>query len=146
MFTNWKFVNLIRDFIEKDTQFTIRMMIIIVKNNIWMGYWFRNQYEICLVCEKWKPKYRLNNFSNVMKMEHIEHDINTHPHQKWLEIIKKMIAHSMDNWVVLDCFTGSGSVCVASKELKKDFIWIELDPKYVDIANKRLATTTTSLF
>lgn len=146
IFTNWKFMDKIRGFIEDKTNFTVRMVLIIYKNNIGMGYGFRNQYEVCIVAEKWKPKYRLNDFSNVIKMEHIEHSEFSHPHEKWLEMLKKMITHSIDDGIILDCFAGSWSTLVAAKQLHKNYIGIELDEKYTKLCNKRLNHTTTSLF
>jgi len=46
----------------------------------------------------------------------------------------------------LDPFLWSWTTAVACKELGRNFIWIEKEQKYVDIANKRLANTTISLF
>ena len=40
--------------------------------------------------------------------------------------------------LVLDAFMGIGSVCLAYKELKRDFIGIELDEKYYNIAYNRI--------
>ena len=40
--------------------------------------------------------------------------------------------------LVLDAFMGIGSVCLACKELKRDFIGIELDKKYYNIAYNRI--------
>ena len=39
---------------------------------------------------------------------------------------------------VLDPFMGSGSTGVACKELDRNFIGIELDKQYFDIATKRI--------
>ena len=40
--------------------------------------------------------------------------------------------------VVLDPFAGSGTTCVAAKDLGRNFIGFELLEKYVKIANDRL--------
>ena len=147
LFTNWKFVEKIRKYIIDKTNFTIRMMLVIVKNNFGMGYGFRNQYELCLVLEKGKVSYNLNNFSNVIFMEHINHNGNTHPHQKGIEIIKKMLKHSSkENDIVLDCFMGSGTTAVACKELERNFIGFELSEEYCQIANKRLSQSNLNSF
>jgi site-specific DNA-methyltransferase (adenine-specific) len=42
--------------------------------------------------------------------------------------------------IVLDPFCGSGTVCVAAKQLGKSYIGIDISPKYVSIANERLNT------
>lgn len=40
--------------------------------------------------------------------------------------------------LVLDCFMGSGTTGVACKNLKRDFIGIELDKDYFKIAEERI--------
>lgn len=62
-----------------------------------------------------------------------------HPTIKPLELIKKyIINHSIENETILDPFMGSGTTGVACKELNRDFIGIELDEKYFEIAKKRI--------
>ena len=62
-----------------------------------------------------------------------------HPTIKPLEIIKNLIINSsQENDIVLDCFSGSGTTCVAAKELKRRFIGIEIDPEYYKISIDRL--------
>jgi len=40
--------------------------------------------------------------------------------------------------IVLDCFLGSGTVAVVAKQLGRNFIGIEINPSYVQIAEERL--------
>jgi len=40
--------------------------------------------------------------------------------------------------VVLDCFMGSGTTAVVAQELGRDFVGIELNPDYVQLAEERL--------
>ena len=47
--------------------------------------------------------------------------------------------------IILDPFMGSGTTAVACKQLDRNFIGIEINPDYVDIANKRLANTYKQL-
>lgn len=62
-----------------------------------------------------------------------------HPTIKPLEIIKKQIEHTTQNGgIVLDCFCGSGTTCVASKELNRRFIGMEINEEYYNIACNRL--------
>lgn len=140
LFTNWKFSAKLQNFINADTKFKIRMQIVVVKNNFGMGYGFRNQYELCLVLEKGEgAKYNLNDFSNVIKMQHIQHDEDTHPHEKGLEMIKKIVLHSSNEGdTVLDPFLGSGTTALACKYTKRNFIGMEISPEYCEIARQRL--------
>ncbi|MGI6568692.1 MAG: DNA methyltransferase [Erysipelotrichaceae bacterium] len=52
--------------------------------------------------------------------------------------------------VILDCYCGSGTTCVAAKELNRQFIGIEIDKEYWKIANDRIkgidANGQTSIF
>ena len=40
--------------------------------------------------------------------------------------------------VVLDPFCGSGTTCLVAKKLRRQWIGIEINPEYVEIANKRI--------
>ena len=63
-----------------------------------------------------------------------------HPTQKPVQLIKQLIEKYKENedFLVLDCFMGSGTTAVACKELQVNCIGFEIEQKYVDIANKRL--------
>ena len=67
-----------------------------------------------------------------------------HPTQKPVQLMKWCIQKSKYydlHLKILDCFMGSGSTAIACKELKKDFIGIEVSEKYCQIAVKRLQNT-----
>ena len=68
-----------------------------------------------------------------------------HATVKPLELIKTIVkASSNEGDIVLDCFMGSGTTAVACKELNRNFIGIEREQKYIDIANKRLIQSSLS--
>lgn len=138
LFSNHKFFDLIKSYAIKNG-FNYRMTCIMVKNNIGMGYGFRNQYEVCLVLEKGKAKYNLKNMSNVWKMKHVPHDDDSHPHQKEYDVIRRIILHSSnDGDVVFDGFMGSFSTAIACYKEGRRFIGTELDPKWYDLGTKKL--------
>jgi site-specific DNA-methyltransferase (adenine-specific) len=63
-----------------------------------------------------------------------------HVTPKPLELIKNIILHSSKkNQIVLDCFMGSGTTALACQETNRNYIGIEKESKYIDIANKRLS-------
>jgi len=137
LFSNHKFACKIKDYAVVNG-YNYRMTAILVKNNIGMGYGFRNQYEVCLVFEKGKAKYNLNDMSNVWFMKHIQHDGTTHPHQKDYDIIRKIILHSSKvGNVVFDGFMGSFSTAIACHKEKRKFIGSELDKKYYELGSKK---------
>ena len=62
-----------------------------------------------------------------------------HPTQKPVELISYLIkTYSNENDIILDPFLGSGTTAVACKQLKRNFIGIEISEKYCEIARERL--------
>lgn len=62
-----------------------------------------------------------------------------HPTQKHLWMIEKMIMISTQQGeLVLDPYLGSGTTAFACKKLKRNYIGIEMSPKYVEISKQRL--------
>ena len=78
----------------------------------------------------WHIRRNLDNES-----ESTEH----HETQKAMEVVKIPILHgSKEGDTILDPFLGSGTTMLASLELGRSCIGIEIEPKYIDIAKKRL--------
>ena len=73
--------------------------------------------------------------------EHATHDLIKHPTQKTLEISERLLKSAMpkENGLVVVPFAGSGSECVAAKNLNMSFIAFEINPDYIKIASTRLA-------
>ncbi len=70
-----------------------------------------------------------------------------HPTQKPIKLIERIInASTKEGMVVLDPFMGAGSTAIASKNLGRHFIGIEIDPNYVEIANRRVKELDNKLF
>ena len=62
-----------------------------------------------------------------------------HPTQRPISLLKEIIERSSnEGGVVLDCFMGSGSTGVACAKTNRQFIGIELDEGYFNIAKKRI--------
>ena len=62
-----------------------------------------------------------------------------HPTIKPLDLIEKFIKNSSHKGdIVLDCFMGSGTTGVACKKLERDFIGIEINKDYFEIAKNRI--------
>lgn len=95
--------------------------------------------------------YELKSKYYVTSTNKCDKDNYLHPTIKPLEIIKKQILHTtQENDIVLDCFCGSGTTCVACKETGRRYIGIEIEPKYYKISVNRLNGITadgqTSIF
>lgn len=66
-------------------------------------------------------------------------DLRYHPTQKPLELMKYLVeTYSNEGDIILDFAMGSGTTGCACKELKRNFIGIELNKEYFDIAEKRI--------
>lgn len=62
-----------------------------------------------------------------------------HPTQKPEEMLKRIIiASSNEGDLVLDPFLGSGTTVVVAEQLKRNWIGIEINKKYVEFAKKRI--------
>ena len=102
----------------------------------------RKEYET-LRQEYESQRYTFNNYNNG-----IENSLSyyfrkekryNHPTQKPTLLLEDIIKiSSNENEVVLDCFMGSGSTGVACMNTNRQFVGIELDEKYFEIAKKRI--------
>ena len=95
--------------------------------------------------------YELKSKWYVSQTNTFDKDLFNHPTIKPLELVKRHILHSTNpDDIILDCFCGSGTTCVAAKELGRRFIGMEIDPEYHKIAINRLngitANGQTSIF
>ncbi len=62
-----------------------------------------------------------------------------HPTQKPEKLLDRIItASSKTGNVILDPFQGTGTTAVIAKRLKRKYIGIEIDKKYIAITKKRL--------
>ena len=62
-----------------------------------------------------------------------------HPTQKPIDVFARAILNSTDeNDIVFDPFLGSGTTALAAKQLKRNYIGIEISEKYCEIARKRV--------
>lgn len=69
-------------------------------------------------------------------------ELRYHPTQKPIAVLEYLIkTYSNEGDVVLDNCMGSGSIGVAAKNLNRNFIGIELNKNYFDIAKQRINDT-----
>lgn len=68
-----------------------------------------------------------------------EAGVRVHPTQKPVGVMEWCIGHLPDSaQTILDPFMGSGTTGVACSRMGREFIGIELEPRYFDIACKRI--------
>lgn len=76
----------------------------------------------------------------VKRMMPVGHANEKHPTQKPLDLIAQIVRLvSTEGETILDPFTGSGTTGLASIQLGRKFLGIELNPDYCDIARRRIA-------
>ena len=96
-------------------------------------------YEMAIVAHKGQCLIRGKRHGSVWKSNKVNPNTMQHPTEKPQDIIAKMIETFSDpDALVLDPFLGSGTTAVASKQMGRRYIGIEIDPRYVKIANDRL--------
>lgn len=62
-----------------------------------------------------------------------------HPCQLPIHLLERLLLMSSDEGdIIFDPFIGTGTTAIAAKKLGRKFIGIDIDPKYVEIANKKL--------
>ena len=119
------------------------------------GTWLPD-IEYCLMFKekgvtRYNDGYELKSKWYISPINKTDKDLYQHPTIKPLELVKRHILHSTQpNDIVLDCFCGSGTTCIAAKETGRRFIGMEIDPNYYKIAIDRLnginASGQTSIF
>ena len=76
---------------------------------------------------------------NLLYFSRESQTISKHPTQKPVALLEYLIkTYTNENELVLDFTMGSGTTGVACKNTNRNFIGIELDEKYFDIAKKRI--------
>lgn len=109
---------------------------------IWLAskskrYYFN--YEIALRMGKGK---QMRNLWEI----HAEKHKTIHPTEKPERLLERIILiGSREGDTILDPFMGSGTTGVVAKRLARNFIGIEIDEKYFEIAKKRIEETVTDI-
>lgn len=138
IFTNWKTFSHLEKY-AIDANYAINNLLCIVKKRIGMGASFRPQFELCLVLEKGNGIFKDMDFSTVQEMAFINHDKDSHPHEKAISLLTRILRHSSNaDSVVFDGFAGSGSVPVACESLGRKWIGVELDEQYWRMSKERI--------
>lgn len=139
VFTSWKVYDKIKPIVEK--HFEIKNCLIWNKNNWSMGDLqgnYAEKYEMIIFATKGnRPIISDKRPVNVLDFARTT-NLN-HPTEKPIELLKELIKNStVEGEIVLDYFAGSGSTLIASKELRRKWIGIELEENYVNVIKGRL--------
>jgi DNA modification methylase len=139
IFTSWKVYEKIKLIVEK--YFEVKNCLIWNKNNWSMGDLngnYAEKYEMIIFATQGR-RILLGDSRPVNVLDFERTTNSNHATEKPVALIKELINNStVKGELVLDYFAGSGSTLVASKELNRNYIGIELEEENINIIKGRL--------
>ena len=136
VFCGWQNIDKFK--IEFEKKFVVKNILVWNKDWFGMGNNYRPNYELILLCCKTNIKTKSNNKSNILTYRRLSPNKLLHSCEKPIPLLKDLIYElSEEEDVIFDPFMGSGSTCLACKELNRRFIGCELDDKYFEVAKSR---------
>jgi site-specific DNA-methyltransferase (adenine-specific) len=118
--------------------------LIWLKDNKIMGKWYMSQFEYILFFRKGKAvPINCCGTSDVLQVPNKKlkdrDGINLHDTEKPVKLMEQLVLNSSkEGDFVMDPFMGIGSTGIACKKNGRNFIGVELDPKYFYIAGERI--------
>jgi len=150
IFNDWKNMTIICDALEENG-FVVKDLIRWKKTNAMprnRDRRFITDYEVAVWAVKPKGSWTFNRLSDTYEIPEIvcpltgkgQKKSGSHPTQKPIYVMEWLLKRlSNENDLILDPFIGSGTTAVACLNINRNFIGIELEQTYVDIANERIA-------
>ena len=133
-----------------------KQMVVWDKGPMGMGWHYRRSYETVLVaqrkgakCAWYDDSHRIENIIRPgdYGIRKIIPNKDQHPTQKPVELAALFIAlHTRPGDTVLDPFMGSGTTGVACVQTGRNFIGIEIDEGYFNLAKQRIEQAQPPLF
>ena len=147
MFCNSNHVDYFKQQIQQ--YFDFKNILIWIKNNHTAGDLtgaYGKKTEFIIYASKGKHKLNGNRDVDTLFYDRIVGNEQLHQNQKPVDLLEFLINKSSNfGETVLDCFMGSGSTGVACLQTNRNFIGIELDEKYYNIAKERCKEYQTKL-
>ena len=139
-FCSWHNIDFFKNEFEK--HFKLKNILVWNKNNHGTGDLkgsYAPKHEFILFGHKGRTLLREKRIADVIDCPKISSNKLTHPTEKPQDLLEIFIRQSSDvGSIVFDGFMGTGSCGIAAKKLNRNFIGIELDEKYFNIAKNRL--------
>lgn len=140
-FCSWHNVDFFKQEFEK--YFKLKNILIWNKNNHGSGDLrgsYAPKYEMILYGHKGRSLFRNKRISDVIDCAKVSGAVSVHPTEKPVNLLEIFIKNNSDqNQIIFDGFAGSGSTCVAAKQLGRRYVGVELDEQYFNVAKERLA-------
>ena len=139
-FCSWHNIDFFKNEFEK--HFKLKNILVWNKNNHGTGDLkgsYAPKHEFILFGHKGRTLLREKRIADVIDCPKISSNKLTHPTEKPQDLLEIFIKQSSDvGSIIFDGFMGTGSCGIAAKKLNRNFIGIELDEKYFNIAKNRL--------
>ena len=139
-FCSWHNIDFFKNEFEK--HFKLKNILVWNKNNHGTGDLkgsYAPKHEFILFGHKGRTLLREKRIADVIDCPKISSNKLTHPTEKPQDLLEIFIKQSSDEGsIIFDGFMGTGSCGIAAKKLNRNFIGIELDEKYFNIAKNRL--------
>jgi len=140
MFCSWHHVDFFKQAIEKE--FKLKNIIVWNKNNHGAGDLkgsYAPKHEFILYAHKGRSVFNEKRIPDVIDCAKVSGNNMIHPTEKPIDLLELFIErNSKEKEVILDMFMGSGTTGVACKNLNREFIGMELDEGYFNIAKERI--------
>lgn len=81
---------------------------------------------------------KLYDWWNINQVKNVSKDKTSHPCQMPIEVMTNIIGILPKDYIIVDPFMGSGTTGLACKKLNRDFVGVELDKVYFEIAKERI--------
>ena len=122
----------------ENSGFYIHNLLVWEKANATPNKWYMKNCEYIIFCKKGKSKF-INNCGSKTVHKYKTNKSTLHPTEKPIDLMQLYVNNSTsEGQVVLDPFMGSGTTGVACRNLNRDFIGVELDENYFNVAKTRL--------
>jgi site-specific DNA-methyltransferase (adenine-specific) len=139
--------NLLQTLLDiKSVGFKVFKTLIWAKDNCITNMWYMDSHEYIIFARKGKAK-KINNCGDrsVFNIPNVKN--KKHPSQKPVELFEKLVLNSSsENDIVLDPFCGVGTLPIACINNNRNYIGIELDYDYFNIASESVKKAKKSDF
>jgi site-specific DNA-methyltransferase (adenine-specific) len=145
VFTDWRqYTTLVTAW--ESAGWTLRSVIVWDKAQAGaMGSWWRSNHEFVCAFSKGKPR-QLSSHGYFNVWRGAKPQDGEHPTEKPVALMRWLASSIMPKrGLILDCFAGSGSTLVGAAMEGYDYLGIEANDDYVDIAKRRLASVQRPL-
>ena len=144
VFCGWQKVDVFKQSLEK--RFICKNILVWDKCWFGIGNNYRPNYELCILCCKSNFTIKSKNKSNILRYKRLNPIDMVHSCEKPIPLIEDLIYElSNEGDTILDPFMGSGSTGIACIHTNRNFIGIELDENYFNIAKDRIRSELNNI-